>query len=146
MFSEKALHFLTEAGWDSSLCRDTASYTDLLEKEGYTINNHVVEFLQRFGGLDCALPAFRVPNEFDRLRFDPIYACNGIYRERVEVYEQRTGESLVVVGVAYSDHLTLMISATGRVFGAYDDYLAKLGNNYVEAINSMYDCKQPSEV
>lgn len=69
------------------------------------------------------------------MHFDPLRAINNIYRERVEVYEEQIFESLVVIGEAYSEHLTLMISESGKIYGAFDDYLTLLGCNYYEAIN-----------
>ena len=143
---KKAEQYLKDAGWKPKHEKDINIYTKGLELEGYTINNYAKDFLREFGGLEAKQPAFRVPNEFDKLHFDPLKASAQIYRERVETYEERTGESLVVVGEAYNEHLILMISDSGKMYGAYDNYLTLLGRNWTEALNSMYQCEQTDEI
>ncbi|MDR2492186.1 MAG: SUKH-3 domain-containing protein [Coriobacteriales bacterium] len=138
--------FLTDAGWDESRRVDIAAYVDRLEEEGYAVNPFAEEFLSRFGGLELLQPLYNRENKFEKLYFDPLRACDEIYREKVETYEGRTGESLVVVGMAYNEYYVLMVSDTGKMYGAYDNFLALVGNTYEEALDTMFLCREMPEV
>ena len=103
---------------------DSKQYDEIvkvLTAEGYVLNANVLEFIQNFANLELDIPAFRVEGKTDKLHFNLIKACEGIYPEKVkEEYEPRVGEALVVLGQAYSEHLTLMFSQSGKIYGAYD--------------------------
>lgn len=144
--SRESQKFLTNAGWNTTRHVNIASYLERLQAEGYKINHFAEEFLAQFGGLELFQPAYRVKYEYDKLHFNPLSTCDNIYKEQVENYEERVGDSLVVVGEAHNGYLVLMISEKGKVYGAYDNYLTLLGNDYFEALDSLFLCKETPEV
>jgi hypothetical protein len=144
--SNKVIECLKKSGWNSSRNIDITIYEEALKIEGYKLSESIIEFLKQFGGMDIIVPAFRVPNAFDKTHFDPIKAIRAIYRGNVEEYEKRVGESMVLIGEAYNRHLVLLMSESGKIYGAYDDYLTKLGDNSYEALNALCESKETPEV
>jgi hypothetical protein len=139
--SEKTKEILLRAGWDELRQINISEHVLFLKSEGYTITESAKKFIAEFGDLEIIHPAYRVKNENDKTHFNPSVAANHIYYERVETYEQKIREKLVVVGEAFNEHLILMISESGKFFGAYDDYLTLLGNDTYEGINSICEGK-----
>ncbi|GAA0178462.1 SUKH-3 domain-containing protein [Clostridium sediminicola] len=144
--SQATKNILEKAGWTSCRKIDIQSYIDALIEDEYEINDKAKIFLAEFGGLELIHPAYRVPNEMDKSHFDPICAISVIYRERVETYEERIGEKLIVIGQGYNEYLVLLISESGKIFGAYDDFLTCLGNNHFEALEAICLQKETPEI
>jgi len=144
--SQLTRNILENAGWSPLRKIDIKSYEEALLADGYQINDSVRNFLSEFGGLEINHPAYRVQGEEDKSHFDPIRAIGGIYHETVEEYEKRVGENLVVIGEGYNGHLVFLISESGKVFGAYDDYLTLLGNNIIEALEAICERKETAEI
>ena len=144
--SETSKMYLAKAGWDSSRRVDISLYVEGLQAEGYEVSSCAREFLTQFGGLELLQPAFRVKNKLDKLHFKPLIASTDIFREKVQSYEERVYEPLVVVGEAYNGYLTLMISETGKVYGGYDSFLTFLGSDYTEALDSLFLCRKTPEI
>ena len=137
---------LEKSGWTLNRKIDTTEILNVLKEERYDLNPKVVEFIENFGNLELEHPAYRVVGEFEKMHFKPLRASSGICREKVEEYEERTEEALVVVGEAYNENLVLMISHTGKIYGAFDDYLTLLGNTIEEAFNSIFHSKNFIEI
>lgn len=70
---------------------------------------------------------------------DVVAAIRGTYSSRVREYERRVGEDLWPVGFTGSGHVVLMMSASGKVYGGYDDYLALYGEGGRIAIRNIAD-------
>ncbi|CAM2876862.1 SUKH-3 immunity protein [Hathewaya histolytica] len=96
--------------------------------------------------MDIIIPAFRRPKSTDKIYIDPIRGVNGIYRGNVLDYEERIGKSVVVIGETQNEQLVLLMSENGEFYVAFDDYLAKLGNNIYEVLDTFCESKQPIEV
>lgn len=47
------------------------------------------------------------------------------------------GELFVIVGETTSLEITLYISSSGDFYGGYDDSISKLGNNFLEALDTL---------
>jgi len=145
--SDKIIAELKNSGWQPNRRINTDEIVKFLTDEGYILNLTVLEFIQNLGNLELYPPAFRVEGKTDTMHFNPILAAEGIYPERVkEEYELRVGEPLVVVGAAYSEHLTLMLSHSGKLYGGYDSYLTLLGNSVVEALEGIFGRKESEEI
>ncbi len=144
--SNKVIAALEKSGWDSSRNIDITIYEEAFKSEGYKPSELILEFLKQFGGMEIIVPAFRMPNDIDKIHFDPIRAINGIYRGNVIDYEERVGEPMVVVGETYNEQLVLLMSESGNFYAAFDDFLVKLGDNIYEAIDTFCESKQPQEV
>lgn len=145
LLSKVAIEAVMKSGWTVDRKISIDHYEKALKDELYILNEHIAEFLSQFGALEVTIPAYRDPKKSDCFHLDPLRAINHIYRERVETYEEHVKESLVVIGEAYSEHLTLMMSESGKVYGAYDDYLTLLGCNGFEALESLC-CGKETEI
>lgn len=144
--SEVSLKYLTDGGWDETRSVDISPYVEVLQAEGYDVNSFARDFLTKFGGLELMQPAFRVENKLEKLHFNPIIASDRTFRDHVEAYEERVNESLVIIGEALNGHFLLMMSDTGKVYGSYDKYLTILGNDYSEALDSLFLCIRTPEI
>ena len=133
-------------GWSPERKIDTTEIIKALKEEGYHISEYALKVIEQFGNLELEQPAFRVKNETEKIHLNPLRASTRIYRDRVSEYEERTDESLVVIGEAYNGHLTLMVSSSGKVYGGYDNYLNRLGNSFEEALESIYYSKEAEEI
>lgn len=137
---------LADLGWSEKRRTDAAPYLGALADDGYPNLPVAGRFLENFGGLRGVAPAYKVPAKFDSIHFDPSLAIENIYRERVEAYEKRIDEDLVVIGEAYNGRLTLLLSRSGRFFGASDDYLCWIGDDTAEAMNNIFDIRSFKEL
>jgi hypothetical protein len=132
--SRKAELFLELSGWIAGQGRDVSQTLDVLEKEGCVMNKHAIEFLEQFEGVKGKHPVCKAIQTI--MHFNAVAAAEvGMYW--VEIYEKWVGESLVVVGGAYSGHVTLMISQSGRMFGGYDSEFWLVGDSYVDGLNKL---------
>ncbi|MDR2493102.1 MAG: SUKH-3 domain-containing protein [Coriobacteriales bacterium] len=138
--------YLDDAGWGENRRVDTSAYLDRLQEEGYVVSPFVEEFLARFGGLELLQPLYNRENKFEKLHFDPLRTCDIVFRDEVEESEHKAGESLVVVGMAYNEYFVLMLSESGKMYGAYDNFLALVGNTYEEVLDTMFLYKEMPEV
>jgi hypothetical protein len=145
-FEKPTSDFLRQMHWSEDRTIDTHSYLRRLSEDGYTSTPPIETFLESFGGLEGMMPAHVENAILERIHFDPVEAIGNVYRERVATYEERVGEPLVVVGEAYNSHLTLMLSATGRMYGGYDNFLCLLGNNAAEALVALFEHKGVKEI
>ena len=71
------------------------------------------------------------------LTFDASLAVSGIYKDRVEEYEEFLKVQLFPVAVAARGVLTVMISPDGSFYGGYDDALDFLGTNVLEMLGRL---------
>jgi len=139
-------NFLSDIGWSEGHRSDASPYIEALVGDGYSNFPASTDFLESFGGLRGPVPAYRVAGQFDQIHFDPRLAIENIYKERVEVYEKRVGEKLVVVGEIYNGNMALLISESGAFYGARDDYLCWIGGSAAEALNNIFDLRQFREI
>jgi hypothetical protein len=133
-------------GWHPQRKIDTTKIVGSLSDEGYQLNRFALETIEQFGNLEFEHPSLKVRDREKRMHFNPLRACDRIYREKVEEYELRIGESLVVVGEAYDGHLTLMVSDSGKVYGGYDNFLTLLGSSVEDALETIFYSKESKEV
>jgi hypothetical protein len=136
-FSETTLQLLHRSGWHEKRNISVDAYISGLSQENYRVTEAVVSFLSSFGGLCVIHPDDKVPGRTDFFHLDPIQGAHSTTRERVEAYEERTGEQLCVIGEAYSRYMILMMSPTGAVYAAYDDILIMVGGSGTEAIEAI---------
>jgi hypothetical protein len=133
-------------GWDPERRIDTTEIVKVLNNEGYQVNHYALEVIEQFGNLEFQHPSFKIKNQTEKMHFNPLRACDHIYREKVEEYESRIGESLVVIGEAYNEHLILMASDSGNIYGGYDDYLTLLGNSIEDALKAIFYSKETEKM
>lgn len=146
MLTSKAIEFLKVAGWTENRKIDISRYENALQKEGYIINKVIRDFLISFGGLKIKHPHHGIQNKEEEFHLDPILAISGIYPEKIEEYNKRTGSILTVIGEASNRYLVLMMAEQGAVYAAYDDFLIFLGESGEEAIVTLCEGKQATEI
>jgi hypothetical protein len=139
----RTIDYLKEMGWNPSRKIDYDSILKEISNDGYMIFPSAVKFIESFGNLEGRLPAFKREGPYEKIHFSPVQAMENIYRERVETYETRVSEKLVIVGEAYNGNLVILISQCGKLYGAYDDYLCLLGQTPEQGIESLFE-KIPS--
>lgn len=137
-FSQKTHETLEHAGWKSDYITDTQNWQMDLEKEGYHVFSSVIDFLHHFGGLYIKNFRDRSPQAPLTFDFDVSRAMRSVPRERIAyLYESRISSPLCVIGQAHEDHMILMMDATGKVYGGYDEFMALIGNTGEEAIENL---------
>lgn len=135
--SARTLELLHKAGWTPSRQVDVGPYEAALVAEGYPVTSAVREFLKSFGGMQVEHPHGGDPEATDRFHLDTARAVDGFEYDRVRAYELRVGEPLIVVGEAFSEHMIVMMSPSGRVYAAYDSVLIRLGETGCEALQTL---------
>ncbi|MDR6226267.1 SUKH-3 domain-containing protein [Desmospora profundinema] len=136
--SKNAAACLIRAGWTPSRRMDVSVHCQALREEGYRIFPEAKRFLERFVGLRVTIPAYKLRDREDFFHLDPREASRQVFIEQIRDYEERIGESLVVIGEAYSNHLALMISETGKILGGFDRFLVMLGEDGWKGMESLY--------
>ncbi|MDQ1834242.1 SUKH-3 domain-containing protein [Massilia scottii] len=145
-FEEPTFDFLRKMGWTEHRAVDPAPFLACLVADGYELFPAARRFFQRFGGLGGDMPAYRVAGAVDRIDFHPAHAIRCTCRQQVSAYEARVHEKLVVIGMAYNEHMTLLLSDGGRILGGYDDFLCLIGNDVHDGISNLFDRRQMPEV
>lgn len=156
----RALYFLRKYGWSEERNVDISEYVALLEKNGYEVFDCVKEFLRSFGGL-YLMPSTNWSDVYKKenkdgagydlrscyVHFDVLSVQESYFESSYcERYEARIGEKLVPIGETEKGYISLMMSETGRVFGIYEAYMGLYGNNYVEALETIYWDRKPKEI
>lgn len=146
MLSIDTQKMLKKSGWNKNRRIDISSYEKDLLAEGYPINDKIRNFLISFGGLEVHHPHHRVQNEEDEFHLNPSVAIQTIYPERVEEYNHRTNNHLVVIGEASKGYLILMMGLDGKVYAGYDDFLLLLGFSGEDALETLCEGKSAPEI
>jgi hypothetical protein len=97
----------------------------------------VQAFLAEFGGL--MLYFIRRDDSIAYLHFDVARAYqNSATGYPLAEYALRAGElALYIIGQAYTENLLLLMSATGQVYGGYEDSLYAIAGNGETAIEAI---------
>ena len=140
--SRTTMNLLIKSGWNEDRNIDISEYEKALNKDGYYINSTIRKFLKEFGGLLVYHPHAKLKNEIDFFHFNPIESINSIFKERIESYEDRINEKLTVIGEAYSNHMALIMSESGKIYAGYDDLLLLIGNDYSKALETLCEGKE----
>lgn len=133
-FSESIKKYLKKYGWSENRKIDTLKYIKKYQEEGYVVFDKVLEILSNFGDLQFLIA--KGANEFTTLHFDAIKTIEDNFKENVEFYESKVGEALLPIGEAYRDYYLIMLSESGKMYGAFDYKLRKEGNTFEEGIES----------
>jgi hypothetical protein len=138
-FTKITAECLRRAGWHPGRTVGVQDEVSALEREGYVWTVRVLEFLAEFARLRIVHAYYGrdegVRHDFDT---DVVAAVGDICAERVfDEYAPRAGESLVVVGAACRNHLTLMMGEGGAVYGGYDGFFIRLGSDYASAFDAL---------
>ncbi len=146
-FSIEVLEILKRSGWNEFRRVNHDEIINKLVSEGYMISNIVVDFLAQFESLNITF-FNKKRNKEDDFNFSLEKAFHLEVPERLnEDYRLRIGNiNLCPIGTAYRDQFVLMMDSNGKVYGGYDDFLIKLGDCYQEAINSIVEGVEFTEI
>ncbi len=135
------LDVLQQLGWVENKTNTKDDIISIIQKEGYPAFTAVVDFLKLF--LDSVIYFENKRNGLknDDMNFSFERATNFEAPERINgSYSQRIGKELCLIGSAYRDHMVLMMSEDGYVYGGYDNFLCKISNTGLGAIEAIiYD-------
>lgn len=133
-YSIKCEQCLLNAGWYSSRRISTLKFNFLLLFSGYKLTPYLDSFLTEFGGLKIN---YKTENGNVFLFHFNIYKAVRDFDIKwiKEDYLNRVNEkSLCVIGQAFSNHITLMLSDSGKIYGGYDENLFLIGINIHDSI------------
>jgi hypothetical protein len=146
MFSIEVRKKLVESLWYEGRKIDTGAFKFVSLRNGYFWTENVRHFLEEFGNLKIAINRESIGTDF--FHFDVVKAMNDFDPRWIkENYSRRlNGTQLCVIGQAFSNHLTLMMSEDGKVYGGFDDFLTLLGGDGRQAIENICKGEKGTEV
>jgi hypothetical protein len=127
---------LAAAGWSLERRVDTSAAMAAWTGLGCLSSDAALGFVANFDGLVVEY-AQTVPagtGRTDTCVLSAVEATRSVFEPVVRGYEERVGESLCPVGLAASGHLVLVMAPSGRVYGGYDKFLSRYGENGFEAV------------
>jgi len=135
--SQHAVEMLSRAGWNARRALDATDARTALAAEGFPPFPAVTEFLSVYGGLEIRNPD-ALPPAAEDWYFDARRAIrDGASLPYVTAYVRRLGTPLAPVGFGFRGYMLFMMDESGRVYGGYDDFLARVGSSGVDAINAL---------
>jgi hypothetical protein len=144
--AENVKMLLLKAGWKENRNVDGTKLKELIIMYGFRILPKALEFLEEFEGLIIRFPNLKNGIN-DDITLDFVKAAELEGNERIaEEYELRIGKKLSIVGTAYREHFALIMDEDGKVYGAYDSFLVKIGDSGVGAIEAIINNEKFIEI
>jgi len=141
-FSPHTERCLRDAGWNENFRIDVAPIVRLLEDDGFFVSPAATSFLEDFGSLHLSYPHFQDPTSVDSSHFDAVRAADAVFPARLKDWEAKAGEPLTPIGEAFREYMTLLMSPTGAVFAAMDDFVYRVAGSGREAIRALCEGKE----
>lgn len=137
---------MERAGWSENRRSDENLIKQQTMSEGYPILPAVVDFMKNFGGLVIYFQNKRNRIQ-DDINLDFEHATHLETKGKIIIaYKPRIGKSLCPVGTAYRDHLVLLMSEDGNLYGAYEDYLCYTSDSGIGEIEAIVTNKNSLEI
>lgn len=136
-FNSDTLTVLKNGGWFPGRNIDQSQIEQKIKNNGYYAFKAVLDFLSEFEGLSFKFLNRKNnrPDDFN-FKLDRVLEIE-VPEKLVEDYMPRTNEKLCVIGTCCREHFVLMLSDTGKMYGAYDDYLVLFGESTASALNAI---------
>lgn len=135
MIAKKTEYALKVAGWNDARSINIDAVKEYLVKNGQYLSPIIETFIQSFANLKIQ---FQNGPFVDAILIDPIEAVKGIDPRWLDDYRERIGNANVcIIGLAYSEHLTMFMDDTGSVYGGYDENLYLVGTSGIDAIDAL---------
>jgi hypothetical protein len=125
---DKCEQRLVACGWYPGRKVDVRLVLQELSDAGFSIEPVIMEFLQEFSGLRVCYPS-AFPDVDDILVIDASAALATLDRLDVRWYERGISEKLVPVGLAFYEHMTVLLGASGKLYCVFDDTVLCLGSD-----------------
>lgn len=132
--SDETVAVLRRAGWRPGRAVDASAYAVAYRKSGYPDLPAAIRFLRGFGGLSLVFPNAHDRSLTNDCHFDAERAAM-IGPEWFEHYAEYLGEEVVPIGQAYSEHMDLLMTSSGRIYSCSESLLCLLGVDGTSALN-----------
>lgn len=129
---------LEKSGWHVGRKIDKTLIIQYIVNEGYPVLEKVIDFLEMVWDLTIHFENKRNGLKKDDISFLFEKATHLEVPERVNKdYSLRIGKKLCLIGSVYRDHMVLMMADDNTVYGGYDDFLCKIGDSGMDAIEAI---------
>jgi SUKH-3 immunity protein len=114
---------------------------------GFPVTEAFTRFVDEYCGRHFRHPAFSpLVDSSEKIHFDISALGSDFDPEATEEYSERLGSALIPVGESNNGHLMLMIDGAGALYGAYDRYFTKLGNNIEDGLNAIFERRETPSI
>ena len=134
---EELKQLLRESSWTPAYSVDTSAYQRSLEGEGFTLFPAVLDFLQRFGGIQVSGSDPLTNTKYEWFAIDPVGACT---MRPLRFYQKLTsllGQPVCPVGKSANSHMTLLMDAEGNFYTTLERGVYFMGKTVPEAFASL---------
>jgi hypothetical protein len=137
---------LLKAGWNENRKLDKNRLEQLIIQNGYDILPKVLDFLMVFEGI--VIRFINLKNGIsDDITIDFVKATQLESSDRIfQDYQLRIRRKLCIIGTAYREHFVLIMDEDGKVYGGYDNYLVKIADTGIGAIESIVNNEKFIEI
>jgi hypothetical protein len=136
--TKRVFEYLAHAGWYEGRSMNQDNIIKFINDEGYDLLDNVLLFLQEFSGIEIYFKNKQNGLMNDNIDFLLEKAAGLVVAEQIrEKYSPRVGKKLCIIGSAYRDYFALLMAEDNSVYGAYDDFLCKIGGSGVGAIEAI---------
>lgn len=130
-------NLLIKAGWSEDRKVNRSALRRMIIENGYTAFHKVLDFLEAFEGIVIKYQKANTGTEGD-ISFDFEKAAELEIPEKIcGDYQMRIGRELCIIGTASKSHLILIMDEDGKVYGGYDNYLIKISDSGIGAIEAL---------
>ena len=112
---------------------------------GFNVGAAFERFVSIYAGKHFKHPSFST-SDVEKIHFDVDALGTDLVPEASEEYSERVGLPLIPIGKAYNGHLLLMIDENGALYGAYDNFLTELGDDFEDGLNAIFQRRKTPEI
>lgn len=134
--NNKIKEILIKSGWFADRSVDISSCINSFKKEEICLTETSISFMKEFYGLKIKLIA-----EFPKLKGEIItidinsHLC--IFPELLLAYNNYYNKTLIPIADCMDYAMVILIDENGKFYGASDQFIAIIGNNFEEVLSNM---------
>jgi hypothetical protein len=142
---------LTEKAYIALASSGPASTDDqlrILEKaksSGFSVTTAFEHFVATYCGRHLQHPSYSV-DSIEKMHFDIDELGADFTSDATEEYSERAHSVLIPIGEANNGHLLLMMDNEGGLYGAYDRYFTKLGEDIEDGLNAIFERRETQSI
>lgn len=133
--AEIVVDLLRSSGWNSDRNIDTSDMEKVLIENGYKVFDKAKNFLKEYGLLKITFKNPRNNKYVDTIEINP--KSIGVYSSVIFSYSRHCNKAMVPIASLPQQCMTICITEDGEFYGGYDDWLLKLGDNFIEALYNL---------
>jgi hypothetical protein len=143
----KVYNILKKSGWNENRQIDEEKIIRKITSEGYPLMESVISFMKSFEGLLIKFDNLQNGIKDDTINLDFENATHVETPGKIrKSYVPRIQKELCLVGLAYRDHLALLMSEDGYVYGAFENYFCFIDKTGIEALQAIILNKDFGEI